>query len=67
MYSPQTAAFFIKDSAKGLVLQLVIIPLIASGLLYTIHVGGRTFYIYAWLFLAAVILVMIGAVQSYLH
>lgn len=51
---PKTPMFFFKDQVKSLVLLLVLIPPIFLGLLYTIHVGGRAFFIYAWLFLAAV-------------
>lgn len=51
---PKTPMFFFKDQVKGLVLLLVLIPPIFLGLLYTIQVGGRAFFIYAWLFLAAV-------------
>lgn len=51
---PQTASFFIKDQLKRLALQLVLIPPIFLGLLYTIQSGGRAFFIYAWIFLAAV-------------
>lgn len=46
--------FFFKDQVKSLVLLLVLIPPIFLGLLYTIQAGGRAFFIYAWLFLAAV-------------
>ena len=52
--SPQTAVFFIKDQLKSLLLQLVLVPLIALGLIYTIQTGGRAFFVYTWLFLAAV-------------
>lgn len=51
---PKTPMFFFKDQVKSVVLQLVLIPPIFLGLLYTIQVGGRAFFIYAWLFLAAV-------------
>ena len=50
-------AFFAKDQAKSLLLLLVLLPPIALGLLYTIQTGGRAFFIYTWLFLAAVTLV----------
>ena len=50
----QTPAFFAKDHVKSLVLQMTLIPPIFLGLLYTIQAGGRAFFIYAWLFVAAV-------------
>ena len=55
--SPQTPLFFLKDQAKSLALQMALIPPIALGLLYTIQAGGRAFFIYAWLFMAAVTIV----------
>ena len=36
---------------------MALIPPIALGLLYTIQAGGRAFFIYAWLFMAAVTIV----------
>ena len=50
----QTAGFFVKDQAKSLALQMLLVPLISLGLLYTIQAGGQAFFLYAWLFLAAV-------------
>ena len=53
----QTPWFFIKDQVKSFLLQCVLVPLIAGGLVAVIKWGGAYFYIYAWLFVLVVSLV----------
>lgn len=64
LVSLQTPVFFMKDQAKSVLLQLILIPPIFLGLLYTIQLGGRAFFIYAWLFLAAVTFVSLLTIKS---
>jgi STE24 endopeptidase len=65
-FNKQTPVFFIKDQTKSLVLELLIVPPIVLGLLYTIQLGGRAFFIYSWLFLAAITFLFVTVYQEFI-
>ncbi|CAI8045276.1 CAAX prenyl protease 1 homolog [Geodia barretti] len=65
-FNKQTPVFFIKDQTKSLVLQLLIVPPIVLGLLYTIQLGGQAFFIYSWLFLAAITFLFVTVYQEFI-
>uniref|UniRef100_A0AC35GVH7 CAAX prenyl protease n=2 Tax=Panagrolaimus sp. PS1159 TaxID=55785 RepID=A0AC35GVH7_9BILA len=53
-----TFGFFLKDKAKKIVLNLVLTLPILSGIIWLVQWGGEYFFFYLWLFISAIIFVM---------
>uniref|UniRef100_A0AC35GW11 CAAX prenyl protease n=1 Tax=Panagrolaimus sp. PS1159 TaxID=55785 RepID=A0AC35GW11_9BILA len=57
-FNQQTFGFFLKDKAKKIVLNLVLTLPILSGIIWLVQWGGEYFFFYLWLFISAIIFVM---------
>jgi STE24 endopeptidase len=57
-FNQQTFSFFLKDKAKKIVLNLVLTLPILSGIIWLVQWGGEYFFFYLWLFISAIIFVM---------
>ena len=57
-FNQQTFGFFLKDKAKKIVLNLALTLPILSGIIWLVQWGGEYFFFYLWLFISAIIFVM---------
>lgn len=58
-FNKQTAAFFIMDQLKSLVLSIVLTLPIASAVIYIVQIGGQYFFVWLWLFVGIVTLLFV--------
>uniref|UniRef100_A0A182S868 CAAX prenyl protease n=1 Tax=Anopheles maculatus TaxID=74869 RepID=A0A182S868_9DIPT len=65
-FNKQTAGFFVKDQIKAFVLgQILTIP-IAAVFIYIVQIGGQYFFVWLWVFVAAVSLLLITIYPVYI-
>lgn len=65
-FNKQTLGFFFKDMVKKLLVAMAMLVPILVCLLYIIKIGGTYFFVYAWMFSAAVSLLIVAVYADYI-